>query len=33
VAVMVTYWILTLILTPIVLSLFGLNAMTMTRGM
>jgi hypothetical protein len=33
VAVMVTYWILTLILTPIVLSLFGLNAMIMMRGM
>jgi len=33
VAVMVTYWILTLILTPIVLSLFGLNAMTMMREM
>jgi len=33
VAVMVTYWILTLILTPIVLSLFGLNAMTMMSGM
>jgi Yip1 domain len=32
VALMVTYWILTLILTPIVLSLFGLNAMTMMRG-
>jgi hypothetical protein len=33
VAVMVTYWILTLILTPIVLGLFGLSAMTMMRGM
>jgi hypothetical protein len=33
VAVMVTYWILTLILTPIVLGLFGLNAATLMRGM
>lgn len=32
VAVMVTYWILTLILTPIVLGLFGLNAATLMRG-
>jgi len=31
--VMVIYWILTLILTPIVLGLFGLNATTMMRGM
>ena len=33
IAVLVTYWILTLILTSIVLSVFGLSTMTMTRGM
>jgi hypothetical protein len=33
IAVIVTYWIITLILTSIVFSVFGLSAMTMMRGM
>jgi len=33
IAVIVTYWIITLILTSIVFSIFGLSAMTMMRGM
>ena len=33
IALIVTYWIITLILTSIILSVFGLSAMTMTRGM
>ena len=33
IAVIVTYWIITLILTSIVFSVFGLSAMTMMEGM
>lgn len=33
VAVIVTYWIITLVLTSIVLGVFGLSAMTMMKGM
>jgi hypothetical protein len=33
IVLIVTYWIITLILTSIVFSIFGLSAMTMTRGM
>jgi len=33
IAVLVTYWILTLILTSIVFSVFGLSTMTMMRAM
>ena len=33
IAVIVTYWIITLLLTTIVLSVFGLSGMTMMRGM
>ena len=33
IAVIVTYWIITLILTSLILGLFGLSAMTMMRGM
>jgi len=33
IAVLVTYWVLTLLLTSIVLSVFGLTAMTMMGGM
>lgn len=33
IAVIVTYWIITLLLTSIVLSIFGLSAMTMMRGL
>lgn len=32
-AVIVTHWVIALLLTPLLLSLFGLSAMTMTRGM
>jgi len=33
VAVIVTYWIITLVLTSIMLGVFGLSAMTMMKGM
>jgi hypothetical protein len=33
IVLIVTYWIITLLLTPIVFSIFGLNVMTMMRGM
>jgi hypothetical protein len=32
IVLVVTYWIITLILTSIVFSIFGLSAMTMMRG-
>jgi sterol desaturase/sphingolipid hydroxylase (fatty acid hydroxylase superfamily) len=32
-AVIVTYWIITLLLTPIILGVFGLSATTMMKGM
>jgi hypothetical protein len=33
IALIVTYWIITLLLTSIILSVFGLSAMTMMKGM
>jgi hypothetical protein len=31
-AVIVSYWVITLLLTPIILGVFGLSAMTMMKG-
>jgi hypothetical protein len=33
IALIVTYWIISLFLTSIILSVFGLSPMTMTQGM